>query len=139
MKFSESLDAVIALAETIRDYWDVELPKRHPDYPWVHPGEDSGPPPPEEKILTDFLLGLPEEDVYKIALVLCVAQGRFGTGDLAGHYEELKGMFGEPEEAVTLLVADASLADYLTEGLAELKKDRIDVDQLAFLSVNLPV
>ena len=33
MKFSETLDAVIALAETIRDYWNVELPKRHPDYP----------------------------------------------------------------------------------------------------------
>ena len=33
MKFSETLDTVIALAETIRDYWNVELPKRHPDYP----------------------------------------------------------------------------------------------------------
>ncbi len=138
MKFSETLDAVIALAETIRDYWNVELPKRHPDYPWVHPGEDSGPPPPEEKILTDLLLGLPEEDIYKIALVKCVAQGRFATDDLTGHYEELKEMFGEPEEAVTLL-ANAALADYLTDGLAELKNDRIDVDQLAFLSVNSPV
>ena len=136
MKFSEALDTVIALAGTIRDYWNVELPKRHPDYPWVHPGEDSGPPPPEEKILTDFLLGLPEEDIYKIGLVQCVGQWYFGTADLAGHYEEVKEMLGSRDEAITLLVADASLADWLTDGLARLKKDRIDMDQLSFLSIS---
>lgn len=138
MKFSETLNTVIALAETIRDYWNVELPKRHPDYPWVHPGEDSGPPPPEEKILTDLLLGLPEEDIYKIALVQSVGRWYFGTDDLAGHYEEMKERFGDPEEAVTLLV-DVSLADSLTNGLARLKTDQIDVDQLAFLPVNSPI
>ena len=139
MKFSETLDTVIALAETIRDYWNIELPKRHPDYPWVHPGEDSGSPPPEEKILTEFLLGLPEEDIYKIALVLSVGRWQFGTDDLASHYEEMKERFGNPDEAVALLVSKASLADCLEAGLAELKKDRIDVDQPSFLSVNSPV
>ena len=49
MKLSETVKEVIALAEVIRNYWDTELPKRHPDYPFVHPGEDSGPPPPEEE------------------------------------------------------------------------------------------
>ncbi len=51
MKLSETVSEVIALAEAIRNYWDAELPKRHPDYPFVHPGEDDGPPPPEEQKL----------------------------------------------------------------------------------------
>jgi len=55
MKLSETANEVIAFAEAVRNYWDTELPKRHPDYPFVHPGEDSGPPPPEEKKLQEAL------------------------------------------------------------------------------------
>ena len=69
MKLSETVSEVIALAEAIRNYWDAELPKRHPDYPFVHPGEDDGPPPPEEQKLKDLLASLPEDVIYKLALI----------------------------------------------------------------------
>jgi hypothetical protein len=136
MKLSETAKEVIALAEAIRNYWDAELPKRHPDYPLVHPGEDSGPPPPEEKKLRDLLASLPEEDIYQLALIMHLGRGDFGTDDLAGHYETLKKTFGKPDWTVSQMVAKASLADYLTDGLAELKKHGIDVDHLTFTSVN---
>lgn len=136
MKLLEAANEVIAFAEAIRDYWDAELPKRHPDYPLVHAGEDSGPPPPEEKKLKDFLARLPEDIVYKLALILYLGRGDFGTDDLTGHYEELKRRFGRPEEAAAQMVGKASLADYLTDGLAELRSNGIDVDRLTFQSVH---
>ena len=82
MKLSETVNEVIALAEAIRTYWDAELPKRHPDYPWVHPGEDDGPPPPEQKKLEDLLASLPEDVVYKLALLMFVGPRGLGGDDL---------------------------------------------------------
>jgi hypothetical protein len=135
MKFSETVAEVIALATAIRKYWDTELPKRHPNYPVVSPGEDSGPPPPEEKKLRNLLGALPPDEIYKLALLMYVGRGDFGTDDLAGHYETLKKRLAKPERAVTQLMDKAPLADYVTDGLAELKKKGIDVDHLAFTSV----
>jgi hypothetical protein len=59
MKLSDTARKVIALAEAIHDYWEAELPKRYPDYPYVHEGEEDGPPPPEEKKLKRLLARLP--------------------------------------------------------------------------------
>src|SRR5947209_17797467 len=107
MKLSETAKEVIALAEAIRNYWDAELPKRHPHYPFVHPGEDSGPPPPEEKRLRDLLASLPDDDVYKLALIMHLGRGDFGTEDLVGNFEALKETFGKPELAASQMVAKA--------------------------------
>ncbi|MGH7170835.1 MAG: DUF3775 domain-containing protein [Gemmataceae bacterium] len=136
MKLSEAANEVIALAETIRNYWDAELPKRHPDYPFVHSGEDSGPPPPEEQKLKALLASLPEDLIYKLALLMYLGRGDFGTGDLAGRYQSLKQTFGKPDRAASQMMGKATLADYLTDGLAELDKTGIDVDHLTFTFVN---
>lgn len=135
MKLSDTAKEVIALAEAIRNYWDTELPKRHPDYPFVHPGEDDGPPPPEEKQLEDLLTRLPEDDLYKLALLMYLGRGDFGTDDLADHYQAVKETLGQPDCAVAHLMEMASLESYLMDGLAELKKNGIDVDQLTFTPV----
>jgi hypothetical protein len=136
MKLLETAKEVGALAEAIRNYWDAELPKRHPDYPIVHPGEDSGPPPPEEKKLKDLLANLPEDVLYKLALIMYLGRGDFGTDDLTGHYEALKKTFGKPDGIASQMMAKAPLADYLADGLAELKRNGIDVDHLTFMSIN---
>lgn len=136
MKLSETAEKVIALATAIRSYWDTELPKRHPNYPVVSPGEDSGPPPPEEKKLRDLLASLPEDVVYGLALLMYLGRGDFGTDDLAGHYETLKKRFARLDRAVSQMMGKAPLADYLADGMAELKKSGIDVDDLTFTSVN---
>lgn len=131
MKFSETAQEVIARAETIRNYWETELPKRHPDYPLVHPVEDSGPPPPEERDLKNFLASLSEDDIFKLALIMHLGRGDFGTDHLEEHYETLKETLENPDWAVAQIMEKASLADYLIDGLAELKRSNIDVDQLA--------
>jgi hypothetical protein len=136
MKLSEAANEVIALAEAIRNYWDAELPKRHPNYPFVHPGEDSGPPPPEEQKLKALLASLPEELIYQLALLMYLGRGDFGTGDLAGRYQALKATFAKPDQAASQMLGKASLADYLTDGLVELNKTGIDVDHLIYASVN---
>jgi hypothetical protein len=136
MKLSEAVKQVIALAAAIQQYWDTELPKRHRDYPFVSPGEDSGPPPPEENQLRDLLASLPVDVLQQLVLLVYLGRGDFGTDDLAGRYESLKGRFAQPERAVLQLMSQASLADYLTDGLAELGKHGIDVDQLALTSVS---
>ncbi len=136
MKLSETVKEVIALAEVIRNYWDTELPKRHPDYPFVHPGEDSGPPPPEEKKLKDLLTRLPEDVIYKLALIMALGREDFGTDDLADHFLEVKDAYGKPDWAIAEMMGKATLADYLTDGLAKLNKNGIDVDQLTFTPVH---
>ncbi len=136
MKLSETVSEVIALAEAIRNYWDAELPKRHPDYPFVHPGEDDGPPPPEEQKLKALLASLPEDVIYKLALITSLSWGNFGAEDVAGRYEEVKQRYETPEWAAAQMVENAVLADELIDGLAELKKAGVDVDQLTFASVS---
>ena len=134
MKLSETANEAIALAEAIRSYWDRELPKRHPHYPVINPGEDDGPPPPEEKQLKELLSRLPPDDIYKLVLIMCLGRGDFGVEDLAGHYEDLKSTFAKPEWAIAQMMGKAPLADYLTDGLAELSNNHIDLDTLQFAS-----
>jgi hypothetical protein len=135
MKLSKTAEEVISLATAIRDYWNTELPKRHPTYPIISAGEDSGLPPPEERKLRDLLASLPEDELYKLTLLMYLGRGDFGTDDLAGHYETLKKRFAKPDWAISQMIEKAPLADYLTDGLAELTKNGIDVDHLTFTSV----
>ena len=136
MKFSETAAKVISLATVIRDYWNTELPKRHPGYPVVSPGEDSGPSPPEEAELKRFLEKLPDDAIYKLVLLMYLGRGDFGTDELALHYETLKQRFQKRERAISQMEGKAPLADYLGDGMAELRKKGIDLDELMFASAS---
>jgi hypothetical protein len=131
MKFSETVTDVISLATAIRNYWDTELPKRHPTFPIVLPGEDSGPPPPEQQQLRSLLTALPEDDIFKLTLLMHLGRRDLGTNNLEQHLEALKQHIRNPDRAVAQLMGKALLANYLRDGLAELTKSGIDADQLA--------
>ena len=133
MKLSTVANKVIALGEKIRDYWERELPRRHPDYPIVNPGEDSGPPPPEEKKLRKYLESLPEDVVYKLLLLMYLGQGIVHTDRLADHYQALRDEIGTPGEAVAL-VEKGAVTEAISRGLEELKRNNIDPDALTFAS-----
>ena len=130
MDLSKTIEEVISLSEEIQAYWEAELPKRHPDYPFVHSGEDSGPPPPSEERLKELLENLPKEVIYTLALIMYVGRGDFGTDDLAGHYKEVKRMFDKPTAAIRQMMQKSLLADHLRDGLDELRKSGVDVDHL---------
>ena len=132
MKFSKTTAKVIALADAIRNYWNSELPKRHPRYPVITFDEDSGPPPAEEAKLKKLLKSLPEEDIHKLMLLMYLGRGDFGTHDLPGHFAQLKQRFPKPEWAISQMEGKAPLADYLMDGAQELEKSGIDLDQLTF-------
>jgi hypothetical protein len=128
MKLSEAARKAIEMREAISAYWDEELPKRYRDYPLVHPGEDSGPPPPEQKKLLQFLKRLPEDVLYQLALIMYVGRGSFGTDQLAEHYKELREGGGAP--ALAALMAESGSLDWnLSWGLERLKSSGIDVDE----------
>jgi len=130
MKLSEEVEKVIDLAKVIREYWERELPKRHPDYPVMNPGERPLAPPPQEKKLATLFAKLPDDMVYQIGLLMDLGRGYFNVNELAQHYRSLKDDFDSPEALAALLTGKVTLADYLQDGLAELKKHHIDVDSL---------
>lgn len=130
MKLSEAATRVIDLARKVHDYYAAELPKWHPNYPLVGPGEESAPPPPEEKELRAFLAALPAEMISQLTLIMYLGRGDFGTEDLAESYEALNGTTGVSELAVSQMMDTAPLGDYLSDGLEELRKHRINVDRL---------
>lgn len=130
VKLSEAAERVITLARTVRKYYDAELPKWHPDYPIISPAQEGPPPPKEERELRKFLRSLPPETIYRLILVMYLGRGDFGADDLAGSYEDLKQTFGEPEWAASQMTEKAPLAEYLSDGLSELKRQRIPVDDL---------
>lgn len=132
MKTSEIAKTAIDLADAIRAYWDEELPKRHPHYPMIESGEDSGPPPPEEKQLRRFLNGLPEDEAYKLILLMHLGRSDFDAGRLADGYRQLTRTFPKPGWAVSHMLGIGSLAEYLRNGLESLRTHEIDVDALNF-------
>jgi len=137
VKLSEAAATVIALARAIRAYWEAELPMRHPDYPVMHTDEDSGPPPPGNAKLKQFLAGLPADMVYQLLLVMSLGRGDFGTADLAEHFEQIKTTFGKPEWAILQMMDKAPLADYLIDGLDKLNRSRINADKLFSKASNM--
>jgi len=130
MKLSEAVHEAVALAEKIRAYWDAELPKRHPGYPIIKPGEPTTPPPPEEGELRKLLSGLPEDDVYALALLMYVGRGDYERDDVSASLKEIRKTFDRPETAIAQMMQKAPLADYLRDGLDTLTRRGIDVDNL---------
>jgi hypothetical protein len=127
---SKAAQKVIDLARKVRDYYAYELPKRHPNYPLVSLDDKRVPPPPEEEELRTFLASLSDEMIYQLILLMYLGRGDFGTDDLAANYEDLKETFGKAEHAASQMMGKAPLADYLSDGLAELRKHEINVDKL---------
>jgi hypothetical protein len=137
MTLLEAAHKVIALAREVRDYYAAELPKRHRHYPLVDLDEESPPAPSAERELRAFLSSLPEETVYQLILIMYLGRGDFGVDDLAGYYKALNGTFGDREHAVSQMTDKAPLADYLSDGLEELRKHRIDVNKMPLKKVKL--
>jgi hypothetical protein len=138
MRLSEAANEVIRLAEAIHAYWDRELPKRHPQYPWIRSGEDPGPPALEEAQLQDFLKRLPADQVYALALLMYIGRGDERVDHLAERYQTMKETFQTPEHAIAQITSKRALDEYLTDGLAEIKKGGIDVDTIPWEAVPKP-
>jgi hypothetical protein len=130
MKLSEIINRIIALATAIRQYWDEEGPKRHPNYPVIRLDEDPDPPPPQREELRTLLMGLSPAATYLLLCIMYVGRGNFGTEDLLGCYEQRSDTFRKPEWAVNQMLGKSPLALYLASGLEELTEAGIDVDGL---------
>jgi hypothetical protein len=130
MNLSEAANRTIELARKIREYYASELPKCHPNYPLIGPGEESAPPPPEEKELRDFFATLSEDTIYQLLLVMYLGREDFAIDDLAEYHDALKSSFGDVEYAASQMLDKAPLGDYLSDGLEELRKHKIDVDKM---------
>jgi hypothetical protein len=136
MNLSEAVNRVIDLARKVNEYYTAELPKWHPNYPLVGPGEKSAPPPSEEKELRVFLSTLPEDMIRRLMLVMYLGRGDIGTEDLAEYYEALQGAFGDREQVISQMM-DKALADCLSDGLEELLQHKINVDNLPLKRVKV--
>lgn len=130
MTLSDAAQTVIDLANKIRAYWAAELPKYHPDYPVISPGEPTAPPPEEKRQLRDLLKSLPTDLIYQLALVMYLGRRDFGTADLPGQFAYLKSTVQKPEFAISQMLEKAPLGEYLADGLARLEMAGIDPDNL---------
>src|SRR4051794_29645956 len=130
MKLSKAAKKAIFLARKVREYYDAELPKWYPDYPIYDPRQEGPPPPKEEQELRSFLRSAPPETIYRLLLLMRLGREDFGVDDLPGNYEALRKKYFDPEVAASLMADYVPLAAYLTDGLAELKRHRIPVDDL---------
>lgn len=137
MKLSDAVNEVLTLARAIQSYWESELPKYHPNYPLVNPGEVDPPSPPEEKVLHDLLRRLPDDIVYQLAIVRKLAWGmNNGRADVFRIYHELKQRFPTSDDVVSECLETPSLVPSLEDGLDELAKHGIDVDHLTLSPVH---
>ena len=138
MNLSEAANKVIELGRKVREYYDTEMPKYHPNYPLAGPDEEEPPPPPEEKELGDFLATLSSELIYQLILLMYLGRGDCGADDLGACYETLKDEVGDPEQAVTWMMwSMPTLADEVSDGLEELGKHKIKVDKIPLKKVKV--
>jgi hypothetical protein len=132
MKLSTVVHKVIDLGHAIADWCEEELPKRHPNYPIINEGEEPSPPPPQQKTLRELLESLPEDMVWKIALIRNIGQRGIDPRGLQRQYEEVRERYDDAAEAIALMSGHPALGDDVEDGLAELKKHKIDVDKWNF-------
>lgn len=134
MKLSEAVREIIRLGDASRAYWDRELPKRHPHYPIICAGEDSGPPPPEDAQIQALLESLPEDQLYTLILLMYVGSGDFSADHLFPAYQTMKEMFPSKDLAIAQMMGTLALAEYLTDAMEEIEKRNIDLDGRKFTS-----
>jgi hypothetical protein len=130
MTIETAAGKALTIAEIIRDYWETELPKRHPKYPFVGPGADDGPPPPEEKKLRQFLTRLKGDTLYKLALVMYLGRGDIDKHELQSKYKEIREDFSTATRLISFMMDKASLADYLERGMEILRNENIDLNKM---------
>jgi hypothetical protein len=136
MKLSEAFNQVVSLDRKIQEYYNTELPKRHPNYPLVGPDDEEPPPPPEEKELEEFLRRLPDNLLYQLRLISDFNWGRFQVDELAEYYHGMKENVGDREELISEMMWDkAVLADVLEDGLEKLGRYKITLDNMPLKKV----
>ena len=129
MTFSDTVKRVIDLTAAINDYWDEELPKRHPNYPLVEEGVDDGPPPPEEKELSDLLHALPPADVYRLAALMYLGRDRRPGTEWEAKAIKVADEWPNIQSLVRVMKGKGSLGYYLAEGRDALAAHGIDMDE----------
>lgn len=134
MTRTDALKELIRLGERSRDYWERELPKRHPKWPIIQSDESSGPPPPEDAKIQKLLLSLSEEDVYLFCLLMYVGRGDFDIDHLRSAYQKTRDAFPRQELAIDQMVGKPELADYLTDAWEQLHERNIDLDSPSFVA-----
>lgn len=132
MMRSEAIRELIRLGELSHAYWAKELPRRHPKYPLVQVGEDSGPPPPEEKQIRDLLNTLSERDLYIILSLMYIGRGDFDLGHLRSAYARMREAFPDRTLVIDQMIGTSVLAEYLTDALDEVRERHIDLDSPSF-------
>lgn len=134
MKLSEVVREVIRLGDASREYWDRELPKRHPRYPVIGPDETPPAPPPEDSQIQRLLESLPENQLYGVMVLAYLGRGDFSIDNLSRAFEEMKESFPSSTLAIAQLVGTNELAEYLTDATEEIQTRHIDLDCLKFAS-----
>lgn len=132
MNRSEALKELIRLGEGSRAYWDREFPKRHPKWPLVQTGEDSGPPPPEDAEILNLLRSLPEEDLFLLCLLMYVGRGDFDIDHLKPGYRSVREELPSRELVIDQMLGKRALSEYLTDAWDEVQKRKIDLDSPSF-------
>ncbi len=132
------VDRAIVLADRARQYWSIELPKAHPQYPVVNLGEGEPAPPPEEQELRTLLEDLSSDEIYALVVLMSLGRGEFGLRDLPARQTEIRRTFDKPEWAVSQMVGKESLGDDLADGLEILRKNHISVESLVAAPVGAP-
>lgn len=130
MTFQEAAAETLRLADTIRAYWDRELPKNHRDYPFVSPGEPEVPPPPEKEELRRFLDSLDTETVLALAAVMDLGLWDDGPDRLAEKLREAAAAQMSRERATLLLAERTMMAYYLRRGLDRLRGSGLDAREV---------
>ena len=129
MTIATAVSKVMPLAMAIQNYWEKELPRRHPNYPLVDPNVDDGPPPPETQLLREFLERLPEETLYRLGLIISPGRARFDTSRLESRYHELRDEY-DVSSCIAWVLDNIHLADDLEYGMEILSEKGIDLDKL---------
>jgi len=132
MTRTEALHELIRLGKQYRDYWNRALPLRHPKWPLIQTGENSGPSPEDEAEIQAFLASLDEEDLYLLCLLMHVGRGDYDIDQLWPAYQKLRDAFPSRDVAMDQLLGKPELSEYLTEAWEEVQQRHIDLDHLSF-------
>ena len=131
MPFTDMLRRVIELSTAIREYWETELPKRHPNYPIVGTeGDDDGPPPPESADLQSLFQTLGVAEVSSLLAIIDLGRKRWKPAELTDRARTFAAKMSDTEPWISRLMDDYSLAENLQNGLDLLSRKGVDIDTL---------
>jgi hypothetical protein len=131
MSFPEIIRGVIDLARVASEEVETRLeqPQSGPVYSldMLRLG-----PMTYRRDLREYLLGLPEDVISMITVIMYVGRGDFSIRDLSLHYQRQRerARFHRAEERVDRVAWKTPLPCYLEEGMRLLSKRGIDVDRL---------